>query len=137
MNGSWHVYGAGERWRKPRALGLGSCCAAEDGVEAVQFGGPTLRVLAARALRRDPRAGPARPRHPRPRLRPRRRRSACSRGARGRELGDALLDQGMVAGIGNIFKSEACFAARLDPWRPVGELSDEELERGAARGPRG
>jgi endonuclease-8 len=45
----------------------------------------------------------------------------------GRGLGDALLDQHLVAGIGNIFKSEACFAARLDPWRPVGELSEEEL----------
>ena len=44
-----------------------------------------------------------------------------------RLLGDALLDQALVAGIGNIFKSEACFAARLDPWRPVGELSDMEL----------
>ena len=44
-----------------------------------------------------------------------------------RGLGDALLDQPLVAGIGNIFKSEACFAARVDPWRPVGDLSDEEL----------
>jgi endonuclease VIII len=45
----------------------------------------------------------------------------------GRGLGDLLLDQHLVAGIGNIFKSEACFAARIDPWRPVGDLSDEEL----------
>nr|MDQ2630914.1 DNA glycosylase [Actinomycetota bacterium] len=44
-----------------------------------------------------------------------------------RGLGDALLDQHLVAGIGNIFKSEACFAARVDPWRPIGDVSDEEL----------
>jgi len=46
----------------------------------------------------------------------------------GRGIGDALLDQTLVAGIGNIFKSEACFAARVDPWRPVGELGDDELQ---------
>ncbi|HEU5142792.1 MAG TPA: zinc finger domain-containing protein, partial [Solirubrobacterales bacterium] len=46
-----------------------------------------------------------------------------------RQLGDALLDQSLVAGIGNIFKSEACFAARLDPWRAVGDLDDDELAR--------
>jgi len=44
-----------------------------------------------------------------------------------RTLGDALLDQTLVAGIGNIFKSEACFAARLDPWQPIGELTGEQL----------
>jgi endonuclease-8 len=44
-----------------------------------------------------------------------------------RGLGDALLDQHLVAGIGNIFKSEACYAARVDPWRAIGDLSDEEL----------
>jgi endonuclease-8 len=31
-----------------------------------------------------------------------------------------------VAGIGNLWKSEACFAAGVDPWRRVGEVSDEE-----------
>ena len=127
MNGSWQVYGAGERRRRPdRSAWL--VLGAEDGVEAVQFGGPTLRVLTARALRRDPalaRLGPdvlAPDFDPADSIR-------LLRGAPGRELGDALLDQGKVAGIGNIFKSESCFAARLDPWRAVGGLSDEDLER--------
>jgi len=43
------------------------------------------------------------------------------------ELGAALLDQRLLAGVGNIFKSEASFAARVDPWRQVGELTDEQL----------
>jgi endonuclease-8 len=43
------------------------------------------------------------------------------------ELGDALLDQSLVAGIGNIFKSEACFAAGVSPWRRTGELSRERV----------
>ncbi len=41
-------------------------------------------------------------------------------------MGDALLDQRNLAGIGNLWKAEACFATRLDPWRRVGDVSDEE-----------
>src|SRR5690606_27437708 len=44
-------------------------------------------------------------------------------------LGEALLDQHRIAGIGNIFKSEGCFAAGLDPWRRLAEIGDEELVR--------
>ena len=46
-----------------------------------------------------------------------------------RELGDALLDQRLVAGIGNVWKAEALWHAQLSPWRALGEASDEELER--------
>ena len=45
-----------------------------------------------------------------------------------REIGDALLDQGLIAGIGNAIRVEALFRARVDPFRRVGELSDSELE---------
>src|SRR5215210_2708322 len=44
-----------------------------------------------------------------------------------RELGDALLDQRLVAGIGNLWKAEALWHARVSPWRRVGDVSDEEL----------
>jgi endonuclease-8 len=43
-----------------------------------------------------------------------------------RPIGDALLDQRTIAGIGNMWKSEGCFAAGVDPWRPVGEVGDDE-----------
>jgi endonuclease-8 len=43
------------------------------------------------------------------------------------ELGDALLDQRLVAGIGNLWKAEALWEARVSPWRRVGEVSDAEL----------
>jgi endonuclease VIII len=124
MSGAWHVYRSGESWRKP--LGAAWAVLSTERAEAVQFGGPTLRVLRAEALRRDPvlaRLGPdilasdfdseqiA--------------RSLAS--VPERSLGDALLDQHLVAGIGNIFKSEACFAAHLDPWQRVGDVSDEQL----------
>ena len=45
-----------------------------------------------------------------------------------REIGDALLDQGLIAGIGNVIRVESLFRARVDPFRRVGELSDAELE---------
>jgi endonuclease-8 len=41
-----------------------------------------------------------------------------------RAVGEALLDQRALAGIGNLYKSEALFMERIDPWRPVSELSD-------------
>jgi hypothetical protein len=54
---------------------------------------------------------------------------------RGRAVGDALLDQRLVAGIGNVWKAEALWAARVSPWRPLREISDDELRAvlGAAR----
>ena len=44
-----------------------------------------------------------------------------------RAIGDALLDQRNVAGIGNIWKSESCFAAGVDPWRRLAGATDDEL----------
>ena len=46
---------------------------------------------------------------------------------RGRAVGDALLDQRVVAGIGNMWKAEALWDARVSPWRPLGDVSDLEL----------
>jgi endonuclease VIII len=43
-----------------------------------------------------------------------------------RTLGDALLDQRNVAGIGNIWKAEGCWEAEVDPWCPLASLSDQE-----------
>lgn len=44
-----------------------------------------------------------------------------------REVGDALLDQRLVAGIGNIWKAESLWEARVSPWRPLSNVSDDEL----------
>jgi endonuclease VIII len=124
MNGSWHVYPRGGRWRKPQRSAW--AVLAGERQEAVQFGGPTLRLIPTARLGRDPqlaRLGPDI-------LAPDLELEALVRSLRTaptRTLGDALLDQTLVAGIGNIFKSEACFAASLDPWRPIADLSDEDL----------
>jgi endonuclease VIII len=124
MSGSWHTYRRGETWRKP--VGAAWAVLSTERAEAVQFGGPTLRLLRAESVRRDPilaRLGPdilasdfdAE------------RIARSLAGAPDRSLGDALLDQPLVAGIGNIFKSEACFAAHLDPWQLVADVPDEQL----------
>lgn len=44
-----------------------------------------------------------------------------------RAIGEALLDQRNVAGIGNLWRAEALWEARVSPWRRVGDVSDEEL----------
>jgi endonuclease VIII len=124
MSGGWHLYRRSAPWRRPRAAAWAVLKGGDQ--EAVQFGGPTLRVLPTERLRRDPqlaRLGPdvlANDFNPDWVL-------GAMRADPTRGIGDALLDQGYVAGIGNIFKSEACFVARVDPWRPIGDLSDAEL----------
>jgi endonuclease-8 len=47
---------------------------------------------------------------------------------RRRELGEVLLDQRVVAGIGNLWKAEALWQARVSPWRCIGDTSDDELQ---------
>ena len=42
-------------------------------------------------------------------------------------IGEALLDQRLVAGIGNLWRAEALWRAQVSPWRRLGDLSDEEL----------
>src|SRR3989442_8163787 len=44
-----------------------------------------------------------------------------------RRIGDALLDQRLVAGIGNLWKAEALSHSRVSPWRPLADVSDDEL----------
>ncbi len=46
-----------------------------------------------------------------------------------RPVADALLDQRTLAGIGNLWKNESLYDCRIDPWRPLSDVSDEDLER--------
>jgi endonuclease-8 len=45
------------------------------------------------------------------------------------EIGNALLDQRLVAGIGNLWRAEALFQAGISPWTRLDEVSDEQLRR--------
>jgi endonuclease-8 len=125
MTGAWAVYDGGQRWRQSASRAwLVLRCGAR---EVVQFGGPTLELLSEQRARTDPRLARLGPDI----LGERFDESAALRGLRGadraRSVGDALLDQRALAGIGNIWKSESCFASGIDPWRGVGDASDSEL----------
>jgi endonuclease VIII len=134
MRGSWQLYENGERWRRPAREAW--IALAGDGAEAVNFGGSKLRIVREAQLGRDPRLARLGPdllaNDFDPAVAAARIRSAGPDLA----VGDALLGQRLVAGIGNIFRSEGCFAAGLDPRTPVGELTDEQLVGvlGATRG---
>jgi endonuclease-8 len=88
--------------------------------EAVLWGGPVLE-LNARAVRRvgpDILADPPELEAMLGRLR---------RADQSRAVGDALLDQRLVAGIGNVWKAESLWEARVSPWRPLADVSDAKL----------
>ncbi|HVY96535.1 MAG TPA: DNA-formamidopyrimidine glycosylase family protein [Solirubrobacterales bacterium] len=125
MSGGWHVYGRSEGRRRPRS----SAWAVLTGerAEAVEFGGPTLRVLPASRVAIDPQLARLGPDILAPDLDLEEVVARFRAADRSRTLGDALLDQRLTAGIGNIFKSEACFAAKVDPWRSLAEVAEEEL----------
>ena len=124
MNGSWHVYRPGERWQRPRRDMR--IVIATDDAEAVGFTIPvaefgmssaTTRLLdelgpdvltadfdEAEALRRV-------------------------RNHDGEEIANVLLNQHVIAGIGNIWKSESLFAAKVNPFARTGDLDDATLQR--------
>ena len=124
MTGKWGVYRRGERWRRsPRRAWLVMRTVEH---EVVQFDGPVLELMTNSRTRFDQRLAALGPDILAEELDERAflRRLRADDPTRG--IGDALLDQRTLAGIGNIWKSEACFAAEIDPWRPLSAVSDDE-----------
>jgi len=102
MSGGWHVYRPRERWRRPRSSAWAVLGGAHH--EAVEFGGPTLRVLPASRVAIDPQLARLGPDLLADDLDLDDLVARFRAGDRSRTLGDALLDQRLVASIGNIFK---------------------------------
>ena len=125
MTGSWQVVGAGDRYR--RGAHRAWLVIRRDGTEVVQFDGPVLELMTDSRTRFDQRVAGLGPDvvAPEPfdaeRFLRRLREDDPTR-----PIGDALLDQRIVAGIGNLWKVEGCWMAGLDPWRPTGRVSDQE-----------
>ncbi len=124
MTGMWGVYGRGERWRRsPRRAWLVIRTADH---EVVEFDGPVLELMTESRTRFDQRLAGLGPDI----LAEEMDERAFLHRLRGddptRAIGDALLDQRNLAGIGNIWKSESCFAAGIDPWRAVSAVTDDE-----------
>jgi endonuclease-8 len=125
LTGAWDVHDAGERWRRaPRRAWL--VLRAGEG-EVVQFDGPLLELLTRARCRNDPRLRDLGQdvigEHFDEALLLRRIREDDPT----RAFGDALLDQRTIAGIGNIWKSESCFAAAADPCRPLSRTGDDTV----------
>ncbi len=124
MNGSWHIYRPDEQWQRRRE-DMRIIIATEKFL-AVCFGVQVAEFHTAESLRRhaafsrlgpdllsdsfDPQQAIANIRqHP------------------DMQIADALLNQSALAGIGNVYKSEVCFAYRVSPFRPVRDVTDEEV----------
>jgi endonuclease-8 len=124
MGGMWGVYPHGQRWRRSARRAWLVIRTAEHDV--VQFDGPVLELMTDGRTRFDQRLASLGP----DLLRDDFDEDAFVRRLREddqtRGIGDALLDQRNLAGIGNIWKSEACHLAGISPWRAVGRLSDDE-----------
>lgn len=124
MHGRWRVVPADERWRRSRGTWL---VIRRGETEVVQSGGPVLELMTAAQVRLDPRLAELGPDVVAPGPFDETRFLRRLRGGDvTRPIGDALLDQRTVAGIGNFWKVEGCFLAGIDPWRPVSDVSDEE-----------
>jgi endonuclease-8 len=123
MSGSWHIYRPGERWQQPRA-NMRIVIENSDYL-AVGFRVPVARMFTALSLARDTRI-------PRPALdvlssefdaeAAVRRVLAHSQ----EEIADVLLHQEVLAGIGNVFKSEICFVTGVNPFCKVAALSQQQ-----------
>lgn len=127
MTGSWHVYRAGEPWRRPIAQAR---VVIECGDRlAVCFNAPIIEVIDRRAEDLHPSVGRLGPDV----LKPPVDLTEVRRRARGtdarRAIADMLLDQSIVAGIGNIWRAETLFLERVHPATPLGEIDDDTLDR--------
>jgi endonuclease-8 len=118
MNGRWRVRRHGDRaWRGSPWLVLRG-----SEWEASQWNGPVLELGRGRigGLGPDLLASGTVPAELVSRLR---------RVDQSRLVGDALVDQRIVAGIGNVWLAEALWQARVSPWSRLAEVGDESLER--------
>jgi endonuclease VIII len=126
MTGSWHVYPTGHPWRRPDAQArLVLTCG--DRV-AVCFNVPVIELLRPRAVALHPALaglGPDVLVTPLDLDEVRRRTRARPQST---PVGELLLDQRVVAGIGNIWRCEALSAEGHNPWTPVSALTDDELD---------
>jgi endonuclease-8 len=128
MQGSWHRYRPGERWRRPAARAVVTL--EVEGAVAVCFDAPVVELFEAHAEAIHPALAPLGP----DLLAPAFDADGAIRRLRDparaiRTIGEALLDQRALAGIGNVWRCEVLFIERVDPFRPVRDVDDATLGR--------
>ena len=131
MTGAWHVYRAGERWRKPKyqARVVLEC---GDRV-AVCFNAPVIELLHTRAEFAHPVLAGLGPDVMSPPVDLDEVDRRAAEEPADVAIGDLLLDQRIVAGIGNIWRCETLFACGVHPATPQGKADVVELVRTASR----
>jgi endonuclease VIII len=138
MNGSWHRYRPGERWRRPEARAR--LVIEVPGAVAVCFDAPVVELFEQRAEGLHPAIAGLGPDLLDPSFDDEatdeviRRLRDPSRSAM--TISAALLDQRALAGIGNIWRNETLFFERTDPLAIVASLDDAHLRRLVATGRR-
>lgn len=136
MDGSWHEYAVGERWRLSEALA--SAVLVAGGRVFVNFQAEEIELLVrggARERRLERRLGPDLAADAEVDLEalPRRARALLPPHA---PAVDLLLDQRVAAGLGNVYKSEVLFLEGVSPTTTLAELDDGTLVRLFATGRR-
>lgn len=128
MHGSWHRYRPWETWKRPadRAVAvIGTPTAV-----AVCFDAPTVELMETRAVALHPQLSTLGPDllAPEPDL----ERAIANLGLPERAatpVGEALMDQSLVAGLGNVYRSEVLFMEQVDPFLPLGQLAWDTADR--------
>ena len=124
MSGSWHIYRPGEMWQR-HSVDMRIVVKTEN-IWAVGFTVPIAEFHTRDSLRRRYGLRSLGPNV----LSAEFDSAQCIANLRARgelEVGVALLRQSVIAGLGNVFKSEVCFACRVNPFRKVNTLTGEEL----------
>jgi endonuclease VIII len=125
MTGSWHLYRAGERWRKPAQWARVSLSTAEH--VAVCFSAPVCELLARAQVDRHPSLaglGPDALDEETDLGEARRRLDERA----GWAIAEALLDQRVMAGIGNVYKCEVLHIHGINPWRKVADVEPAQRD---------
>ena len=121
MTGTWRVLDEDRRPSRSAWLAI-----RRGGRQVVQFNGPVLELMTDSRTRLDQRIAGLGPDILAPEFDYDRYLRRLREDDPTRPIGDAILDQRTVAGIGNLWKAEACFAAGIDPWRRTGNVTDAE-----------
>jgi endonuclease-8 len=128
LHGSWHRYRPGETWRRPPSRA--ALVIEVPGAVAVCFDAPVVELFERRAEVVHPTISMLGP----DLLAPNYDQAEAIRRLRDKSraempIGEAILDQRAVAGVGNVFKSEVLYVEKVDPFAPVASLDDATLDR--------
>ena len=125
MWGSWRIYRRGESWDKP--LERARVIFHTDAHTAVVFSAPVIKLLAFSDLQSNPSWGNLGPDPLRSDFSSKEFFRRLERYP-SREIGEALLDQQVIAGVGNILRIEILYRSYIHPRKRVGSLSRKEKE---------